>query len=540
MFALLLFFLKINKIQTLRSFLSIVLLLFLFPLRSCEKCNKLRNGMKFSRVLELPEMLCVHLKRFRHDLSYSSKISSPVNFPLIGLDMRPYLHKECKSKVSTYDLTAVICHHGTVGGGHYTSFAKHEMSGKWFEFDDQIVTEVSPEVVQNCEAYVLFYRKSNPQMSLIREQAIQIEERITEQTPGIRFFVSRQWLNRFKTFAEPGPIDNWALLCPHGGLSPRKARMASQLVVPLPQALWDYLFEKFGGGPACNHLFECDICRQQADALIRRQNFELDEFSAYKDETTSTIYAISMNWFRQWQMFVGDVSEEIPGPINNTAIALQSDVAVSRGVKAGSDYAQINSTLWKFFFNIYGGGPEIIMRGNPEETMRQPIVQTSNLSRDREERNSIDLSSTDAQGVALGIGKETNPVSMQIHNSNTNASSADARSAASDTDATAKPATAQLNGNDRLPNGQDQSIIHPTTTSKKASKNVSFEDNDSNSSDREGSSLFEQSFFYIRRGKHHYSTNPASAPNEILSKKDRRLRSIKSNGFFGPEGKRLL
>jgi ubiquitin carboxyl-terminal hydrolase 20/33 len=49
--------------------------------------------MKYSRVLALPEMLCVHLKRFRHDLSYSSKISSPVHFPLAGLDMRPYLHK---------------------------------------------------------------------------------------------------------------------------------------------------------------------------------------------------------------------------------------------------------------------------------------------------------------------------------------------------------------------------------------------------------------------------------------------------------------
>lgn len=60
---------------------------------SCEKCNKLRNGVKFSKVLALPEMLCVHLKRFRHDLSYSSKISSPVHFPLTGLDMRPYLHK---------------------------------------------------------------------------------------------------------------------------------------------------------------------------------------------------------------------------------------------------------------------------------------------------------------------------------------------------------------------------------------------------------------------------------------------------------------
>lgn len=261
---------------------------------SCERCNKLRNGMKFSRVLELPEMLCVHLKRFRHDLSYSSKISSPVLFPLTGLDMRPYLHNQCKSKIAVYDLTAIICHHGTVGSGHYTSFAKHEITGKWFEYDDQLVTEVAPEVVQSCEAYVLFYRKSDPRMAAVRERAMQIEDLSVQQTSSMRYFVSRQWLNRFKTFAEPGPIDNWTFLCPHGGLTPQKIRVASRLVVPLPQPLWDYLFKKFGGGPVCNHLFECDICRQKKLEITRRQNFELDEFSAYKDDITSGIYAISM------------------------------------------------------------------------------------------------------------------------------------------------------------------------------------------------------------------------------------------------------
>ncbi|KAL1404742.1 hypothetical protein pipiens_005244, partial [Culex pipiens pipiens] len=162
---------------------------------SCEKCNKLRNGVKYSRVLALPEMLCVHLKRFRHDLSYSSKISSPVHFPLNGLDMRPYLHKDCKSEVTSYDLCAVICHHGTVGGGHYTSFAKHDPTGKWFEFDDQLVTQVSPEDVQNCEAYVLFYRKNNAKMTTIRAQASDLIS-VQEHASDIRFYVSRNWLHR--------------------------------------------------------------------------------------------------------------------------------------------------------------------------------------------------------------------------------------------------------------------------------------------------------------------------------------------------------
>lgn len=33
----------------------------------------------------------------------------------------------------------------------------------------------------------------------------------------LQFYVSRQWLNKFKTFAEPGPISNNDFLCMHGG-----------------------------------------------------------------------------------------------------------------------------------------------------------------------------------------------------------------------------------------------------------------------------------------------------------------------------------
>uniref|UniRef100_A0AAG5CRS1 ubiquitinyl hydrolase 1 n=1 Tax=Anopheles atroparvus TaxID=41427 RepID=A0AAG5CRS1_ANOAO len=337
---------------------------------SCERCNKLRNGVKYSRVLALPEMLCVHLKRFRHDLSYSSKISSPVHFPLYGLDMRPYLHKDCKSEVTSYDLCAVICHHGTVGGGHYTSFAKHDPTGKWFEFDDQLVTQVTPEYVQSCEAYVLFYRKNNAKMATVRAQASNLLT-MQEQASDIRFYVSRNWLHRFNTFAEPGPIDNWTLLCPHGAFPPNKASHFSKLVVPFPQALWDFLYKKFGGGPVCNHIFPCHICKKAAETLSRRQRYELETFTAYNDEfqfndTPTTIYAISMAWFRQWQLFARGLTNDDPGPINNKTIVVQGDTSVPlRNVRPFSDYAQINASLWHFFHGIYGGGPEIVLQGNP-------------------------------------------------------------------------------------------------------------------------------------------------------------------------------
>jgi ubiquitin carboxyl-terminal hydrolase 20/33 len=31
---------------------------------SCEKCKKLTNGVKYSKLLDLPETLIIHLKRF--------------------------------------------------------------------------------------------------------------------------------------------------------------------------------------------------------------------------------------------------------------------------------------------------------------------------------------------------------------------------------------------------------------------------------------------------------------------------------------------
>lgn len=66
--------------------------MYLF-LYSCEKCKKLRNGVKFSTIEVLPEVLTIHLKRFRHEPMFSSKISSYISFPIRGLDMKPWLSR---------------------------------------------------------------------------------------------------------------------------------------------------------------------------------------------------------------------------------------------------------------------------------------------------------------------------------------------------------------------------------------------------------------------------------------------------------------
>ncbi|KAL2298054.1 hypothetical protein Nmel_017015 [Mimus melanotis] len=374
---------------------------------SCERCKKLRNGVKYCKVLRLPEILCIHLKRFRHEVMYSFKINSHVSFPLEGLDLRPFLAKECVSQITTYDLLSVICHHGTAGSGHYIAYCQNVINGQWYEFDDQYVTEVHETVVQNAEAYVLFYRKSSEEAVRERQKVVSLAS--MKEHSLLQFYISREWLNKFNTFAEPGPITNHTFLCSHGGIPPNKYHYIDDLVVILPQNVWEYLYNRFGGGPAVNHLYVCSICQVEIEVLAKRRRIEIDTFiknvtysmarrlawgfpsaqgqlghenavqresvkpsclvpallnKAFQaEESPSVIYCISMQWFREWEAFVKGKDNEPPGPIDNTKIALTKPGGHVQ-VKQGADYGQISEETWVYLSTLYGGGPEIAIRQN--------------------------------------------------------------------------------------------------------------------------------------------------------------------------------
>lgn len=331
---------------------------------SCERCKKLRNGVKYCKVLRLPEILCIHLKRFRHEVMYSFKISSHVSFPLEGLDLRPFLAKECTSQITSYDLLSVICHHGTAGSGHYIAYCQNVINGQWYEFDDQYVTEVHETVVQNAEAYVLFYRKSSEEAVRERQQVVSLAA--MREPSLLHFYVSREWLNKFNTFAEPGPITNHTFLCSHGGIPPNKYHYIDDLVVILPQNVWEHLYNRFGGGPAVNHLYVCSICQVEIEALAKRRRIEIDTFiklnKAFQaEESPSVIYCISMQWFREWEAFVKGKDNEPPGPIDNSRIA-QVKGSGHIQLKQGADYGQISEETWGYLSSLYGGGPELAIR----------------------------------------------------------------------------------------------------------------------------------------------------------------------------------
>uniref|UniRef100_A0AAX7VR10 Ubiquitin carboxyl-terminal hydrolase n=1 Tax=Astatotilapia calliptera TaxID=8154 RepID=A0AAX7VR10_ASTCA len=334
---------------------------------SCERCKKLRNGVKYCKVLRLPEILCIHLKRFRHEVMYSFKISSHVSFPLEGLDMRPFLAKESPSQVTTYDLLSVICHHGTAGSGHYIAYCQNVINGQWYEFDDQYVTEVHETVVQNAEAYVLFYRKSSEEAVRERQKVVALAN--MKEPSLLQFYISREWLNKFNTFAEPGPISNHTFLCQHGEKHACTVFInvfhLYDLVVIVPQNVWEYLYNSFGGGPAVNHLYMCAICQVEIEALAKRRKTEIDTFIKLNkefqaEEAPTVILCISMQWFREWESFVKGKDNEPPGPIDNSKIGVMKGGHIQ--LKQGADYGQISEETWQYLLGIYGGGPEIAVR----------------------------------------------------------------------------------------------------------------------------------------------------------------------------------
>ena len=85
----------------------------------------------------------------------NKKISTLVQFPIEGLDLKPYV----KSGGGIYDLYAVSNHYGNLKNGHYTAYIRSVAHRKWYTYDDHKVTSMDAGKTVTKNAYVLFYRK---------------------------------------------------------------------------------------------------------------------------------------------------------------------------------------------------------------------------------------------------------------------------------------------------------------------------------------------------------------------------------------------
>lgn len=133
----------------------------------CSSCKCKQKSTKRFWIRRLPNVLCLHIKRFRWNNFYRTKIDLRISFPINALDMSQFVlnngpeTRRSNSSCNIYDLAAVIVHHGNGSScGHYTSFAIN--NGVWMHFNDHSVKEVSSAAVAECKPYILFYIKRDP------------------------------------------------------------------------------------------------------------------------------------------------------------------------------------------------------------------------------------------------------------------------------------------------------------------------------------------------------------------------------------------
>ncbi|MED6278361.1 Ubiquitin carboxyl-terminal hydrolase 43, partial [Characodon lateralis] len=145
----------------------------------CPYCKQLQQGMVKMSLWTLPDILILHLKRFRQVGERRNKLTTFVHFPLAGLDMTPHMvnrnngphqaplqpgWKNCRRPDLAppdflYDLYAVCNHHGGMHGGHYTAFCRNSVDGQWYSYDDSTVEPIPEAEVCTRGAYILFYQK---------------------------------------------------------------------------------------------------------------------------------------------------------------------------------------------------------------------------------------------------------------------------------------------------------------------------------------------------------------------------------------------
>ncbi|XP_066443851.1 ubiquitin carboxyl-terminal hydrolase 43 isoform X2 [Eleutherodactylus coqui] len=148
----------------------------------CPHCKVLQQGTVKLSLWTLPDILIIHLKRFRQVSGRRNKLSTLVKFPLGGLDMAPHVVKRGQGSKRPgqwsswkqppyqmdnghmdvlYDLYAVCNHHGSLQGGHYTAYCRNSVDARWYSYDDSSVEHVLDDEVCTRGAYLLFYQKKN-------------------------------------------------------------------------------------------------------------------------------------------------------------------------------------------------------------------------------------------------------------------------------------------------------------------------------------------------------------------------------------------
>ncbi|KAI9483496.1 MAG: hypothetical protein EXX96DRAFT_558383 [Benjaminiella poitrasii] len=140
----------------------------------CDVCSGLQEAERRMKIKKLPNILALHLKRFKYQeqLQKYIKLTYRVVFPF---ELRLFnTSDDTEDADRMYELWAIVVHIGSgPHHGHYVAIIKS--NGQWMLFDDDVVTQIQEDDIQKYfsdlpgsgSGYVLFYQSVDLNMDSI-------------------------------------------------------------------------------------------------------------------------------------------------------------------------------------------------------------------------------------------------------------------------------------------------------------------------------------------------------------------------------------
>lgn len=323
----------------------------------CESCKTQTDCIKQMSIHELPKTLVLHLKRFKHEWT-SSKLAKPVSFPVDSdLDLAPS---------SSYRLSGIIQHSGSIHSGHYTAFCRHKTSGQWYCFDDSKVSLVpNLSQIEKVEAYVLFFQQTcNAEMiskrdSLKRARALRIEEKSQDEIA----FIPRKWVAQQTSLLSSSPSCIDQITCPHMKPSTTCPVYAKSVFVSVSRK---YAI-KCGFENPLKNLQICTICQEFINKYNLRLSWEqklVAKFDSKNIPKDQVWFFLDSSWVAAWRKYlrsgpIADYNKACsPGPVQNQSLVDRMKKGTT--LKLTADFIAVNQDVWTLFAHCHGvHGPVI-------------------------------------------------------------------------------------------------------------------------------------------------------------------------------------
>ena len=126
----------------------------------CDKCNTSAKSMKTCKLVKLPDMLVISIKRFKYNERSGRFLKNNASVKVAEvLDIDEY--SVCNEP--SYKLMSFANHMGNMHAGHYTASCRYD-EDSWYKIDDEAVSKT--KTYEDTNAYTIFYQKQQKNVKI--------------------------------------------------------------------------------------------------------------------------------------------------------------------------------------------------------------------------------------------------------------------------------------------------------------------------------------------------------------------------------------